>query len=194
MTSDQPESTLTREDWAAGVAERLGGEAVVEFDTARIYVDREKWLSTIRRARDEEGLDFFSWLTGIDWSTEVEVGEAVEDADSLVERFEVMCRLSSVANASAAHFVATLPKDDPKIDSLVPLFGGAEWHEREAHDMFGIEFEGNPNPRNIYLPDDFVGHPLLKSYPLLTREVKPWPGDVDVEALPGDDEDEGAEE
>jgi NADH-quinone oxidoreductase subunit C len=194
LTSSQPESS-TREEWAASLAERLGGEAVVEFDTARIYVDRERWLSTIRRARDEEGLTFFSWLTGIDWSRDVEVGDGVEDVDSLDERFEVMCRLSSVRDASAAHFVARVPKDDARIDSLVPLFAGAQWHEREARDMFGIEFTGNPRPVNIYLPDDFVGHPLLKSFPLLTRDVKPWPGDVDVEGMPGEeDEEEGAEE
>jgi len=190
LTPNQPEPTMTREDWAEGVADRLGGEAVFEFDTARIYVDREKWLSTIRRARDEEGLNFFSWLTGIDWSKEVEVGEGVEDADALDERFEVMCRLSSVEDSKAAHFVARLPKEDAVIDSLVPLFAGAEWHEREAYDMFGIDFRGNPNLVNIYLPDQFVGHPLLKSFPLLTREVKPWPGKVDVEGMPGADEDE----
>jgi len=193
LTANQPEPTMTREEWAEGVADRLGGEAVFEFDTARIYVDREKWLSTIRRARDEEGLNFFSWLTGIDWSKEVEVGEGVQDVDALDERFEVMCRLSSVENSNAAHFVARLAKDDAVIDSLVPLFGGAEWHEREAHDMFGIDFRGNPNLVNIYLPDQFVGHPLLKSFPLLTREVKPWPGLVDVEGMPEGDEDETEE-
>ena len=193
MTSNQPDSTTTREEWAEGLADRLGGHAVVEFDTARIYVEREKWLSTIRRARDEEGLDFFSWLTGIDWSRDVMVGEGAEDADALEERFEVMCRLSSTENAEAAHFVAVVPKDDAAIDSLVPLFGGAEWHEREARDMFGIDFPGNPNLVNIYLPDEFVGNPLLKSFPLLSRDVKPWPGQVDVEGMPEDD-DEGAEE
>ena len=192
MTSDQPESTTTLDAWAAGLAERLAGEAVVEYDTVRISVDREQWLSTLRRARDEEGLVFFSWLTGIDWSKDVEVGEGVAEPDDLDERFEVMCRLSSVESNDAAHFVARLPKDDPVIDSAVPLFGGAEWHEREAHDMFGIEFRGIPNPKNLYLPDDFVGHPLLKSFPLLTREVKPWPGAVDVEGMPGAEE-EGAE-
>ena len=191
MTSYQPDSATTREEWANGLAERLGAEAVVEFDTARIYVEREKWLSTIRRARDEEGLVFFSWLTGIDWSRDVAVGDGAEDADALEERFEVMCRLSSTENADAAHFVAVLPKDDAAIDSLVPLFGGAEWHEREARDMFGIDFPGNPNLVNIYLPDEFVGNPLLKSFPLLSREVKPWPGQVDVEGLP---EDEDAED
>ena len=60
--------------------------------------------------------------------------------------------------------------------------------------MFGIEFAGNPNLTPIYLPEGFIGHPLLKSYPLLAREVKPWPGDVDVEAMPAEeDAEEGAD-
>lgn len=193
MTNAPPE-TESREDWAAGIADRLGCDAVVEFDTVRLIVDRDKWVPTIRRARDEEGLVFFSWLTGIDWSRHVEVGEGVEDPESLEERYEVMCRLSSIRDNAAAHFVAALPKDDPVIESIVPLYGGAGWHEREAHDMFGIVFRGNPNLVNIYLPDDFDGNPLRKSFRLLTRDVKPWPGDVDVEGMPGDDDAEADEE
>jgi NADH-quinone oxidoreductase subunit C len=56
--------------------------------------------------------------------------------------------------------------------------------------MFGIDFVGNTNLIPLYLPDDFIGNPLLKSYPLISREVKPWPGDVDVEPMP--DVDDGA--
>ncbi len=188
--NDQPDSTEALDAYGTGLAERLGGRAVIEHDTVRISIDRADWVETLRRARDEEGLTFFSWLSGIDWSKDVEVGETVEDPDDLVERFEVICRLSSVENADGAQFIATLPKDDPVIDSITDLFGGAEWHEREAHDMFGIDFTGNPNLSPIYLPEGFIGHPLLKSYPLLAREVKPWPGDVDVEGMP---EEEGAE-
>ena len=62
---------------------------------------------------------------------------------------------------------------------------GANWHEREAHEMFGIDFVGHPNLIKLYLPDGFEGYPLQKSFPLLTREVKPWPGTVDVEGMPG---------
>ncbi|MEN8115039.1 MAG: NADH-quinone oxidoreductase subunit C [Actinomycetota bacterium] len=191
--NDQPDATAAPEEsepmspldeYANGLAERLGGDAVVEFDTVRIYIDRENWVETIRRARDEEGLTFFSWLAGIDWSRDVEVGDTVAEPDELEERFEVICRLSSIENADAAHFITVLPKDDAVVDSITGLFGGAEWHERETHDMFGIDFAGNPNLVPIYLPDDFIGHPLLKSYPLLSREVKPWPGDVDVEDMP----------
>ncbi|MCJ7780185.1 MAG: NADH-quinone oxidoreductase subunit C, partial [Acidimicrobiia bacterium] len=174
--NDQPDTTTALDEYGAGLAERLGGEAVVEFDTVRIYVDRDAWVETLRRARDEEGLTFFSWLAGIDWSKDVEVGDTVAEPDELDERFEVMCRLSSMENADGAQFIATLPKDDAVIDSITGLFGGAEWHERETHDMFGIEFTGNPNLSPIYLPEGFLGHPLLKSYPLLAREIKPWPG------------------
>lgn len=204
MTSDQPDTTTEpdavteREDdaasasdagsfaeYAEGLAARLGAEGwSAEFDTVRVLVDRGAWLDTLRRARDEEGLLFFSWLTGVDWAREIAVGEPAEDADTLEERYEVICRLSSIESAEAAHFVATLPKDDAVIDSIVPLFGGAGWHEREAHEMFGIDFRGNPNLTHLYLPDSFEGHPLRKSFPLLSREVKPWPGTVDVEDMP----------
>ena len=190
--NDQPDSTETLDGYGGGLAERLGGNAVVEHDTVRIYLDRDAWFDTLRRARDEEGLTFFSWLAGIDWSKDVAVGDTVEEPDELDERFEVMCRLSSIENADGAQFITVLPKDDAVIDSITELFGGAEWHERETHDMFGIDFTGNPNLSPIYLPEGFIGHPLLKSYPLLAREVKPWPGDVDVEDMP-EDEDQGAD-
>ena len=67
------------------------------------------------------------------------------------------------------------------------MYAGANWHERECHEMFGIGFEGHPDLRNMYLPVDFEGHPLRKDFPLLARMVKPWPGIADVEPLPGDD-------
>jgi NADH-quinone oxidoreductase subunit C len=194
--SDQPDTATDTnvnplEVYAAGMTERLGAEGfAVEFDTVRIFVDRDKWVRTINEARKE--LPLFSWLSAIDWSRETEVGDGVAEPDELEERFEVMCRLSSVTSGDGVVFFATLPKDDASIGSLTATIGGAEWHEREAHEMFGIMFEGNKNLVTLYLPDDFIGNPLLKSYPLISREVKPWPGDVDVEGLPDKDEEGGA--
>ncbi|MCL1594209.1 MAG: NADH-quinone oxidoreductase subunit C [Actinomycetia bacterium] len=171
------------ETYAASLTERLGATGYSEeFDTVRVFVERDAWVETIVAASEE--LPFFSWLSAIDWSKTTEVGEGVDEPETLEERFEVICRLSSVENADGAIFVATVPKDDASIGSLTPHFGGAEWHEREAHEMFDIAFEGNKNLVPLYLPDDFIGHPLLKSYPLIAREVKPWPGDVDVEPMP----------
>jgi NADH-quinone oxidoreductase subunit C len=68
------------------------------------------------------------------------------------------------------------------------LFRGAEWHERETWEMYGIEFEGHPGLRHLYLPGEFEGYPLRKDFPLLAREVKPWPGLVNVEGLPGEED------
>ena len=199
--SDQPESTETEtetpevsalEAYASELSDRLGAEGyTVAFDTVRIDVSRDKWVETINAAREE--LELFSWLSAIDWSKEVEVGDPVADVDDLQERFEVLCRLSSVSNADGAIFVTSLSKDDPSIPSLTSTIAGAEWHEREAHEMFGIDFEGNTNLKPLYLPDDFIGNPLLKSYPLIAREVKPWPGDVDVEPMPAAEDASGGE-
>jgi NADH-quinone oxidoreductase subunit C len=69
----------------------------------------------------------------------------------------------------------------------VRVFAGAAWHERETHEMFGISFDGNDDLRHIYLPTEFEGNPLRKEFPLLARVVKPWPGIVDVEPMPGED-------
>jgi len=60
--------------------------------------------------------------------------------------------------------------------------------------MFGISFRGHPNQVHIYLPSHFERNPLRKDYPLLARRVKPWPGIVDVELMPGGDEDDAAED
>jgi NADH-quinone oxidoreductase subunit C len=60
--------------------------------------------------------------------------------------------------------------------------------------MFGINFAGHPDLRHIYLPQDFEGFPLRKDFPLLARIVKPWPGIVDVEPLPGDENEEESEQ
>jgi NADH-quinone oxidoreductase subunit C len=78
------------------------------------------------------------------------------------------------------------------IGSWTPHYPGANWHEREAWEMFGITFTGHPGLRNLYLPGDFEGHPMRKDFPLLARLIKPWPGIVDVEPMPGVADDEGA--
>jgi len=179
--------------FAQEMAELVGATAwSADHGVARLAVERDGWVAAAVKVRDH-GLPFFSWLSAVDWAREVAVGDPVEAPEDLEERFEVICRLSSVHNADAVHLVVDVPKDDPVMPSLTGEFGGAEWHEREAAEMFGIDFSGNPNAgRHLYLPDSFEGHPLLKSYPLLSREVKPWPGTVDVENMPSTENAEAA--
>jgi NADH-quinone oxidoreductase subunit C len=71
------------------------------------------------------------------------------------------------------------------------VYRGADWHERETWEMYGFQFDGHPGLRHIYLPSEFEGYPLRKDYPLLAREVKPWPGLVDVEPMPEEAEADG---
>jgi NADH-quinone oxidoreductase subunit C len=82
---------------------------------------------------------------------------------------------------------ADVDDESPHLDSWVAVYPGADWHERECWEMYGIVFDGHPSLRHLYLPAEFEGHPLRKDFPLLAREVKPWPGIVDVEPMPGED-------
>jgi NADH-quinone oxidoreductase subunit C len=111
-------------------------------------------------------------------------------------RFQVLCRLYSIGRRVGLTLKADLPDGDLRIESLVPLFRGADWHEREAWEMYGFQFIGHPGLRHLYLPMEFEGYPLRKDFPLLARVVKPWPGLVDVEPMPGEPaaEDEAAGE
>lgn len=170
------------QDFADRVADAVGGEADIQFDTVKVKVPNDSWVSAHVTARDELDLVFFSWLSAIDWSNEVEAGDPL--SAEVDERFEVLSALSDLSEGNLVIFSTDLDKDDPRLPTLVTTFAGANWHEREAYEMFGIQFEGHPNLIHLYLPDSFIGNPLRKSYPLLSREVKPWPGTVDVEAMP----------
>ncbi len=185
MTSSPSETATAAhplQDFADTVAEAVGGEAAIEFDTVKVTVSADSWVDVHTKARDELGLVFFSWLSAIDWSNEVEAGETLKD--EVEEHFEVLTTVGDLTEGRRVTFSTRLERDEPSISSLVEVYAGANWHEREAYEMFGIDFAGHPNLVHLYLPDSFIGNPLRKSYPLLSREVKPWPGTVDVEAMP----------
>ena len=77
-----------------------------------------------------------------------------------------------------------LDEDEPRIASIHDLYRGADWHERETWEMYGFQFDGHPGLRHLYLPSGFEGHPLRKDFPLLARQLKPWPGLVGPELIP----------
>ena len=180
MTNNPPESI---EDFAASVAGTVGATGhSSDLGTVKLYVDRERWREAVTAARDDAGLPFFSWLSAVDWSNDVAVGDP--PSEEVEERYEVMCAVSNVTDGQIVILSTDLPKDDPVIESVSSVYPGANWHERETAEMFEITFAGHPNLVKLYLTSDFVGHPLKKSYGLISREVKPWPGDVDVEDMP----------
>ena len=116
-----------------------------------VTVPVETWLAFGQFARHTLGCGFFSFLTVIDWKDAgLEVLAFVENLDA---PFTLTMRAKLAPGVSAC-------------PSLVGVYRGANWMEREAYDMFGVVFEGHPDLRRILLPDDWQGHPLLKSYPV----------------------------
>jgi NADH-quinone oxidoreductase subunit C len=81
-------------------------------------------------------------------------------------RFELNYHLLSLSRRDSLRLRVRLPGDSPVIDSVVPAWPTANWHEREIFDLFGIRFEGHPNLRRMLLPDDWEGYPLRKDYPV----------------------------
>jgi NADH-quinone oxidoreductase subunit C len=170
------------QDFADAVAGAVGGTAEILFDTVKVAVDLDKWTGAHLTARDDLDLVFFSFLSAIHWATDVAVGDPLNV--EVEERIELISTVADLTEGHRVTFSTSLPVENPSAPTLVEVYAGANWHEREAAEMFGISFEGHPDPGALYLPDAFEGHPLLKSFPLLSREVKPWPGKVDVEPMP----------
>ena len=114
-----------------------------------VQVPAAHWRAAAQLAKDALGCAFFNFLTAIDWKDEGL--EVVAWVDNLEANLSVELRTKLGAGATAC-------------PSLVPVYAGADWMERECFDMFGVRFADHPDPRRILLADDWEGHPLLKSY------------------------------
>lgn len=85
-------------------------------------------------------------------------------AADYLEYFEVIYNLSIAEHPHILHIKSRVDRNNPVVPSMVPLWGGAIWQEREVYDLLGIKFEGHPDLRRILLDDDWEGHPLRKDY------------------------------
>lgn len=178
-----------------------------------VRVERDAWVEAAEAARDRLGCRYFSFLSAIDWlpspygrdmdaQEDLEAGTVdASEADAPhtaagaaletghaggATRFQLLARLEQPGADLGVLLKADLPDDDLSAPTWRETFAGADWHEREAWEMFGIDFTGRDDLRHIYLPGAFEGNPLRKDFPLLARRVKPWPGIVDVEPMPDD--------
>ena len=133
-------------------------------------VRRDAWAAVATFLRDDPStkMEMFIDLTVVDrFSTE--------------PRFDVVLHLYSVTLKHRVRLYAGVPEEDPTIETLVPVWAGANWFEREAYDLYGVRFRGHPDLRRILMYPEFVGHPLRKDYPKEKRQplVRRQPGSVD---------------
>lgn len=152
MVLSSPKATIDLDLASAAVSIRLGDRATVSVlhDMVVIDVDRERLVEVARIIRDElpTKCDLYSVNAGVDTGAEL--------------------RSVTFVRGTATHVFVMLrtvcTEDDPHVPSLVSVWEGANWPERETYDMFGIEFDGHPDLRRIFLEESFPGHPLRKSF------------------------------
>jgi len=140
------------------LAERLrqrSSDVLEARDEVSMTVAAEDLTDVIRSLADDPDLAFrfLSDITAADWpGTE--------------PRFWLAYHLLSMEHRMRVRVKVGLPADRPRVASLVPVFAGANWLEREVYDFFGVIFEGHPDLRRIEMPEDWEGHPLRKDEPL----------------------------
>lgn len=123
------------------------------FGDPFVKVDPQRIVDFLRVCRDDERLRF-----------ELLVDESATDPAKDAPELWCNYQLLSIRHRHRLAVKACIEKASPRIPSAVPVYRAAQWHEREAAEMFGITYVGHPDPRNILLPDDWVGHPLRKDY------------------------------
>ena len=140
MTSEQATSLIT---------ERFAGAQVTAGNLLVVTMAADQWAAFAQFAKDTLGCRFFSFLTAVDWKA---------------EGLEMVVRVENLDAGFALTMKTRLGAGVSTVASITPIYRGANWMERECWDMFGIRFEGHPDLRRILLPQDWEGHPLLKSY------------------------------
>jgi NADH-quinone oxidoreductase subunit C len=202
-TLELPGDTL-REGIVADLRAALGAGLVDSLvrpgDDVWVRVHTDSWRAAGQALR-AAGFEYFCFLSAIDWMPspygrgEDDPTQPPPERDDTIRqgvtggdtRMQLLARVYDLKRLVGVTLKADVPDDTLVIDSWIQVYAGANWHERETHEMFGIGFNGHGDLRNMYLPTEFEGHPMRKDFPLLARMVKPWPGIVDVEPLPGDE-------
>jgi NADH-quinone oxidoreductase subunit C len=127
---------------------------------AKALVAPEHIVEAARALRDQHGFDMLAALSAVDYWPERQ------------PRFHVVYEFKNIAKVLRLELRVPLDGDEPELPTLTGVFPNANWHERELWDMFGIKISGHPDLRRILMPEDWVGHPLRKDYPLGYEEVQ----------------------
>ncbi len=131
------------------------GASVEEFrGEVHLFLRPEQIVAALTQLRDQHEFALLSALNAVDyWPQEK-------------PRFHVFYQLTSLSQNLSLQLRVALDGERPRLPTASGVYASANWREREVFDMFGIEFEGHPDPRRILMPQDWEGHPLRKDYPL----------------------------
>lgn len=150
----------TTPETIAAMESRFGKERVTTFrDQTRVVVPKADLTSTMRMLKDARSFDLLVEVTCVDYLN-------YRDA---TDRFGLVYLLANTITNERLTIRVMLNEPDLQVDSMVPLWNGANWLEREVYDMFGIEFVGHPDLRRILMPEEFASFPLRKDYPMQGR-------------------------
>src|SRR6476659_7912187 len=125
----------------------------------RVVVSKENLLDVMRLLKEQRRFDWLVDVTCFDYLN-------YRDAK---DRFGLVYLFANTETNERLTVRVFVNDPDPTVPSLVPIWAGANWLEREVFDMFGIRFEGHPDLRRILMPDEFAAFPLRKDYPLQGR-------------------------
>jgi NADH-quinone oxidoreductase subunit C len=146
---------------------RIPGTTATQFrGQHRVVIPRDGLFGGLAALRDAHGFDLLVDITCVDYL--YYRGGGIGHPRPAA-RFGLVYLLSNISTASRLTVRVMLDEPDLSVPSVVTLWEGANWLEREVWDMFGVRFEGHPDLRRILLPEEFTAHPLRKDYPLQGR-------------------------
>ncbi len=114
----------------------------------RARIERRDLEKACRLLRDNMGFEHISMISAVEYDN----------------RFEIVYHITSYEHRLLLELITHTPKDDPRVDSVAAVWGGADWQEREAYDLMGIRFDNHPRLERVLLPKDYLYHPLRKEF------------------------------
>jgi len=136
----------------------------IQFGQLSIVVPREKWQACGRHLKDcgRCRFDMITFISGVDWPDENQI--------------EVVAHLYSVRRQHHVAMKIRVAREGGSVPTLSDVWRGANWHERETWELYGVTFEGHTHLHKLLLPEAFEGYPLRKDFALATRDIKEWEG------------------
>ncbi len=120
----------------------------VKPGTIRVRIDRHELFKVSRFIHEKLGFEHMSMISAVDYE----------------DRFEIVYHITCYGSCMLMELITQTPKDDPSVDSVSSIWGGANWQEREAYDLMGVKFNNHPQLERILLPKDYLYHPLRKDF------------------------------